>query len=194
MHTSHRRLRPVLLGAFLTLAAVLATASLAQTPQGKSFPDKFQEGWEKTGPNVRVKRHQDGSRTVFRRSPDDRTLVKRTWGSNGVVKMIVVYRLNSGGDPLACKIYDGRESLLYKVSYGYSKSSGLLQAERMFDARAQRINPSTGKEMPIRVMYYNYDAQGNATAPEVYPFKEGKRAEEVFGVKGTFPRDNPFKP
>ena len=191
MQTPHPHRIPVLLLVFVVLSA---TAGLGQPPKGKSFPDKFQEKWEKTGPNVRVKRHQDGSRTVFHRSPDDRTLVKRTWGANGVVKMIAVYRLNSGGDPLACKIYDGREALLYKVSYGYSKSSGLLQAERMFDARAQRINPSTGQEMPIRVMYYNYDAQGNPTAPEVYTFKEGKRAEEVFGAQGTFPRDNPFKP
>jgi len=160
----------------------------------KSFPDKFQEKWEKDGPNVRIKRHQDGSRTVFRRSPDDRTLVKRTWGTNGAVKMIVVYRLNQKGDPLACKIYDGRESLLYKVSYGYSRTTGRLQAERMFDARALRTNPETGKETPIRIMYYNYDAQGNQTAPEVYTFKEGKKAEEVFGARGTFPKDNPFKP
>ena len=43
-------------------------------------------------------------------------------------------------------------------------------------------------------MYYNYDAQGNSTTPEVYTFKEGKNAEEVFGSHGTFPRDNPFKP
>ena len=191
MQTPHPHRIPVLLLVFVVLSA---TAGLGQPPKGKSFPDKFQEKWEKTGPNVRVKRHQDGSRTVFRRSPDDRTLVKRTWGSNGVVKMIAVYRLNSGGDPLACKIYDGREALLYTVSYGSSKSRGLLQAERMFDARAQRINPSTGQETPIRVMYYNYDAQGNPTAPEVYTFKEGKRAEEVFGAQGTFPRDNPFKP
>ena len=160
----------------------------------KSFPDKFQEKWEKDGPNVRIKRHQDGSRTVFRRSPDDRTLVKRTWGTNGAVKMIVVYRLNQKGDPLACKIYDGRESLLYKVSYGYSRTTGRLQAERMFDARALRTSPETGKETPIRIMYYNYDARGNQTAPEVYTFKEGKKAEEVFGARGTFPRDNPFKP
>ena len=53
---------------------------LSQQDKKKSFPDKFQEKWEKEGPNVRIKRHQDGSRTVFRRSPNDRTLVKRTWG------------------------------------------------------------------------------------------------------------------
>lgn len=191
MHPPHRLRITALILAVMGLSL---GAGLSQQNKKKSFPDKFQEKWEKEGPNVRIKRHQDGSRTVFRRSPDDRTLVKRTWGINGAVKMIVVYRLNAQKEPLACKIYDGRESLLYKVSYGYSKTTGRLQAERMFDARALRTDPRTGKETPIRVMYYNYDAQGNSTAPEVYTFKKGKNAEEVFGSHGTFPRDNPFKP
>ena len=181
-------------GLALSILVLGLGPGLSQQDRKKSFPDKFQEKWEKEGPNVRIKRHQDGSRTVFRRSPDDRNLVKRTWGTNGAVKMIVVYRLNAQGDPLACKIYDGKEALLYKVSYGYSKSTGRLQAERMFDARALRTDPQTGKETPIRVMYYNYDAQGNSTAPEVDPFKGWKKAEDVFGTRGTFPRDNPFKP
>ena len=192
MHTSHPRKLATCLLAACSLA--MGTAWSQSTTQAKkTFPDQFQEKWEKAGPNVRIKRHQDGSRTVFRRSPDDRTLVKRTWGANGAVKMIVVYRLNAQGNPLACKIFDGRETLLYKVSYGYSRTTERLQAEKMFDARATRTDPNTGKETPIRIMYYNYDAQGNATAPEVYTFKEGKSAEDVFGATGTFPQDNPFK-
>ncbi len=190
MHTSHPNRLAALILAALTLG--LGTG-LSQQSKKKSFPDKFQEKWIKEGPNVRIKRHQDGSRTVFRRSPDDRTLVKRTWGINGAVKMNVVYRLSAQGNPLSCKIFDGRETLLFKVSYGYSKTTGRLEAEKMFDARAKRIHPKTGKEAPVRIMYYNYDAQGNTTAPEVYTFNEGKRAEEVFGVQGTFPQDNPFK-
>lgn len=166
---------------------------LCQGAKKKTFPDQFQEKWEEDGPNVRIKRHQDGSRTVFRRSPDDRTLVKRTFGPNGAEKMIVVYVVDAQGNPRSCKIWDGRKTLLYKVAYGYSKTSGRLEAERMFDARAKRIDAKTGRETPIRVMYYNYDAQGKATAPEVYTFQKGLTAEEVFGNQGTFPRDNPFR-
>ena len=190
MHTSHPIRRAALILAALTLGL---NTGLSQEPKKKSFPDKYEEKWVKDGPNVRIKRHQDGSKTVFRRSPDDRTLVKRTWGSTGAVKMIVVYRLNPQGNPMACKIFDGREALLYKVSYGYSKTSGRLEAERMFDARAKRLHPKTGKEAPVRIMYYNYDAQGNTTAPAVYTFNEGETAEDFFGPQGTFPRDTPFQ-
>ena len=181
-------------------ALVLALFTIALAPlfgqQGtkKSFPDQFQEKWVKDGPNVRIKRHQDGSRTVFQRSPDDRQLVKRTFRANGALKMISVYRIDARGNPLACKIYDGSKSLLYKVSYGYNRETGRLEAERMFDARVQRLDPNNPrKETPIRVMYYNYDAQGKATAPEVYTFNKGLRAEDVFGKQGTFPHENPFK-
>lgn len=175
-----------------TLGAVRAPS---QEAPGKSFPDQYQKGWEKAGPNVRIKRHQDGSRTVFQRSPDDRTLVKRTFGANGHLKMVSVYRVDARGNPLACKIFDGRKSLLYKVAYGYNKNTGRLEAERMYDARAVRKDPNDpSKEGPIRVMYYNYDAQGNATAPEVYTFNKGLRAEDLYAPKGgTFPHENPFK-
>lgn len=166
----------------------------AQESSGPSFPDQFQEGWEKAGPNVRIKRHQDGSRTVFQRSPDDRTLVKRTFGPTGNLKMVAVYRVDGQGNPLACKIYDGKKNILFKVAYGYNKNSGRLEAERMYDARVQRLSvDNTSEETPIRIMYYNYDAQGNPTSPEVYTFNKGLRAEEVFGPNGTFPHENPFQ-
>jgi len=42
-------------------------------------------------------------------------------------------------------------------------------------------------------MYYNYDARGQSTAPEVYTFNKGVRAGEIFGKQGTFPHENPFK-
>lgn len=179
------------------VALILATLTIGLLPAlsapKKTFPDRYQEKWESDGPNVRIKRHQDGSRTVFQRSPDDRTLVKRTFGSNGALKKVAVYRVNAQGNPLACKIFDGRKSLLYKVAYAYHRTSGRLEAERMYDARAVRTDPKTGQEAPIRVMYYNYDARGNSTAPEVYTFNEGVRAGDVFGNQGTFPHENPFK-
>jgi len=178
-------------------AVIGACFAAAEAPeaQSKAFPDRFQEKWEKAGPNVRVKRHQDGSRTVFQRSRDDTKHIKRTFGPGGNLKMISVYWIGPRGDPLSCKIFDGSKTLLYKVSYGYNKHTGRLEAERMFDARTPRIDrDEPGKEAPIRVMYYNYDAQGRSTRPEVYTFIEGRRAEEAFGGDGgTYPHDNPFR-
>ncbi len=192
MHTPNPTRIAALILAALALGALPA---LSQQKPKKTFPDKYQKGWEKAGPNVRIKRHEDGSRTVFQRSPDDRTLVKRTFGPDGHLRMVAVYRVDASGNPLACKIFDGQKSLLFKVAYGYNKKSGRLEAERMWDARVKRFpdknNPT--KEGPVRVMYYNYDAEGTATAPEVYTFNKGLRAEDVFGKHGTFPHENPFQ-
>jgi hypothetical protein len=191
MHTTNSSRIVALVLAALPLGPLPAAGQESPAP---SFPDQFQDGWEQAGPNVRIKRHQDGSRTVFQRSPDDRTLVKRTFGEQGNLKMVAVYRVDGSGNPLSCKIFDGSKNVLYKVSYGYDKHTGRLEAERMFDARVQRLDPNNpAQETPIRVMYYNYDAQGNTTAPEVYTFNKGMSAEDVFGPKGTFPHENPFQ-
>ena len=82
---------------------------------------------------------------------------------------------------------------MFKVSYGYRKSDGQLVEERMFDARARRTNPDTGKEMPIQVVKYVYDADGNRSAPIVYNLLPGKTFEQVFGVKSSALETNPFK-
>ncbi len=144
------------------------------------------------GPNVRVMRHEDGSRTVFTRSPDNRTLIKETT-LNGTKTMQTVYKMDSNQNPLGCKIYDGQNNELFKVSYGYQKSTGLLVQEKMFDARVRRINPANGTEMPVQLVVYLYDAEGKRSAPIIYNLLPGKTFEEVFGVKSSALETNPFK-
>ncbi len=144
------------------------------------------------GPNVRVMRHGDGCRTIFSRTPDNRTLTKRKLSANGGVVMLTVYRMDANQNPLSCKIYDGRKDLLFKVSYGYRRSDAQLVEERMFDAREIRKD-ANGKEMPIQRICYVYDAQGNRSAPIVFNLLPGKTFEEVFGVKSSALETNPFK-
>lgn len=144
------------------------------------------------GPNVRVMRHEDGSRTLFLRSEDNRTLTKKKFSPNGVLVMINIYRMDSYGNPIAGKIYDGGKNLIFKVSYGYRKSDGQLVEEQMFDARVKRTDPDTGKEMPVQRVCYVYDAKGNRSAPIVYNLLPGKSFEEVFGVKASALEHNPF--
>ncbi|MCX6865442.1 MAG: hypothetical protein NTV46_04345 [Verrucomicrobia bacterium] len=148
---------------------------------------------EVAGPNVRVMRHEDGSRTMFTRAPDDRTLTKKKYSANGVLTMLTVYRMDANANPIGCKIFDGQNQLLYKVSYGYRKADGQLVEERMFDARVTRRDPNTGKEMPVQRICYLYDAQGNRSAPIVYNLLPGKTMEQVFGVKSSALETNPFK-
>lgn len=145
------------------------------------------------GPNVRVMRHEDGSRTLFTRPPDNRSLTKKKFNANGVLVMMTNYRMDSNSNPVSCKIYDGSNNLLYKVSYGYRKSDGQLVEERMFDARTKRLHPNSGVEMPVQRVCYVYDAQGNRSAPIVYNLLPGKTFEEVFGVKSSALDVNPFK-
>jgi len=145
------------------------------------------------GPNVRVMRHEDGSRTVFTRTPDDRTLTKKKFSASGVLNMLTIYRMDPNGNPVGCKIYDGQSELLYKVSYGYRKSDGLLVEERMFDARVIRRDKDTGKEIPVQRILYVYDAQGNRSAPIVLNLLPGKTFEQVYGVKSSALEKDPFK-
>jgi hypothetical protein len=143
------------------------------------------------GPNVRVMRHEDGSRTVFTRSPDNRTLTKRTVTANNVLMMMTVYRMDANGNPLSCKIYDAQREELYKASYGYHKTTGLLLEERLFDSRVKRIDPNTGREMPVRRYIYTYDAQGQRSKPIAITLIPGKTAEEVYGAPSAL-ESNPF--
>jgi hypothetical protein len=144
------------------------------------------------GPNVRVMRQEDGSRSVFIRSPDSTTLTKKTFSPNGVLTMLTVYKMTSSKNPLGCKIFDGQNNELFKVSYGYNKNTGQLTEERMFDARVKRKDPATGLEMPIQRVIYLYDAEGKRSAPIVYNLLPGKTFEQVFGVKSSALETNPF--
>jgi hypothetical protein len=144
------------------------------------------------GPNVRVLRHDDGSRAMFTRSPDSRVLTKKTFTPNGVLKLLTIYTMDASGNPRGCKIYDGKKNELYKVSYAYQKATGLLEQERMYDSRVRRNDPNTGKEMPVQLVVYLYDAEGKRSAPIVYNLLPGPKFEEVFGSKSSELKSNPF--
>ncbi|MBC8126359.1 MAG: hypothetical protein H8M99_04325 [Gloeobacteraceae cyanobacterium ES-bin-144] len=145
------------------------------------------------GPNARVMRHEDGSLTLFTRSPDNRTLTKKKYNSKRILTMITIYRMDANRNPINCTISDGQNNKMFKVSYGYRKTDGLLVEERMFDARTRRLNPANGEEMPVQRVCYLYDAQGNRSSPIVYNLLPGKTFEQVFGVKSSALESNPFK-
>jgi len=171
--------------------------------------------WEAKGPHVRIKRNNfDGSHVVFKRTPDDKKLVKTTKDKNNNVTMTAVYFRNDRGFLTAGRIYDGQGVPLFRVRYGYDKTTGYLVAEDMFDSRAKFERPTADgkmKEMPVRRIYYWYDEDGNQSkaislvakkgkmANEVFPDKVQKEAdlynEEAFDPSKSFrpDRDNPFE-
>ncbi len=133
------------------------------------------------GPNVRVMRHEDGSRTIFTRSPDNRVLTKKTFTANGALFLVTIYRMDAHGNPMNCKIYDGQKNEMFKSSYGYRNSDGLLVEELMFDSRVKRTAPGTDKEIPVRIFRYTYDALGKRSKPMATTLIPGATAEDVFG-------------
>ena len=144
------------------------------------------------GPNVRVTRQKDGSKTLFIRTPDKRTLTKKTFTANGNLCLVTTYRMDAGGNPTGCKILDGQKTELFKVSYGYRKTDGLLMEERMFDSRVKRLDPSTGAELPVHRFIYTYDAQGKRSAPISITLTPGRTAKDVFGGGPSALEGNPF--
>lgn len=158
---------------------------------GLCIPCHASELEEVDGPNVRCMKMEDGSKAYFIRSPDSRTLTKKTY-LNGTLTMVTIYKMDANGNPLGCKIRDGQNQELFKVSYGYHRVTGLLVEELMFDSRVKRINKDTGKEMPVQRLVYLYDAEGKRSAPIAYNFLPGKTFQQVFGVKSTALESNPF--
>lgn len=150
--------------------------------------------WESTGPHVRIKRDStNGTYVEFKRDPEDRKLVKTTKDANGTVLMTSTYFRNDSGFLTAGRIHDAMGTALYKVRYGYSAKTGQLIAEETFDAQTERYFPGTRKEMPLRRIYYFYDAQGNQSKAISLVPRAGKMAEEVFDPKNsTRPDQNPF--
>ncbi|RPJ33791.1 MAG: hypothetical protein EHM17_09065 [Verrucomicrobiaceae bacterium] len=180
------------MNALATWKTLVVAAGLLATSVSGAAQQPSKEFDAVDGPNVRVMRHDDGARTLFTRTPDNRTLTKKKFSANGVLMMVTVYRMDANGNPIGCRISDGQGNLLFKVSYGYRKSDGQLVEERMFDARVVRRDPNTGKEMPVQRICYVYDPQGNRSAPIVYNLLPGKTFEEVFGVKSSALETNPF--
>lgn len=159
---------------------------------GMAAPARASEIDAVDGPNVRTMKQEDGSRSVFIRSPDSKILTKKTFSANGNLAMLTTYYMDSNGNPQGCKIRDGSKQELFKVSYGYNKFTGQLVEELMFDSRVKRINPN-GKEMPVQKVVYIYDAEGKRSAPMVFNLLPGKTFEQVFGVKSSALDRNPFK-
>jgi hypothetical protein len=158
------------------------------------------EVWEEVSHNVRIMRHRDGTSTEYRRSSDEKTLTKRrlsgTKGGRNATVTTTVYRMDSRGNPLSCKIFDGKGNELYKVAYGYHRETGRLVAEDMFDSRVPQKDPTTGKETPVRRMYWFYDGAGNVSRAFSFVWRKGEYAEEKYSkpadIESSFPTDNPF--
>ena len=140
---------------------------------------------------VRVMRNQDGSTAIFRRTPSNEVLEKRTFNASSVLTMLTVYRMDRSGNPLGCKIYDGLKQELFKARYGYDGATGRLVEEQLFDARVKRMDPTGKAEMPVRRFIYTYDANGKQNKPISIVLRAGKTSEEMYARPSALGK-NPF--
>lgn len=168
-------MRTLATGKIIALLFALVWQALAAAPVAP-------ESEAVDGPNVRVIRHGDGSKSVFTRSPDNRVITKKTF-VGGKLSLITVYRLDGMGNPHGCDISDGQGTRLYRVDYGYRKQDGQLVMERMWDCRTKRFYPKNPTvEMPVQVVEYLIDAQGKRSMPIVTSTLPGKTFEQVYGA------------
>lgn len=106
---------------------------------------------------VRVVRNDDGSRSIFQRTPEMKGgMKKQMFDANGVLLSVTMYRTGKWGQLTSCKIYDGKGNEMYKVAYGYDKNTARLVREKMYDSKTKKI---------VRLFVYTYDEQGNRSKP-----------------------------
>jgi hypothetical protein len=179
-----------LLGVSLvTAACVVAYIQGAQHRRDAAKPAVQSEDGPWDG-NQRTISHPDGTRSVYIRTEDHRTLSKHHYAGNGELSQMTVYRMDEKGNVLAAKIFDGRKKELYKISYGYRKSDGALVEERVFDSRNRRISPEDGKEMPIWRFIHQLNESGKPIDRIKLKGKGASESEEA--PQEITPLVNPF--
>ncbi|MDO5471567.1 MAG: hypothetical protein Q4F38_09730 [Akkermansia sp.] len=127
------------------LCLVLAPLSFAQSP------DLVNEDRDL----VRVMRHPDGSRSVYKRQMGWRGMRCATYSASGKLAAINDYTEGKYGQLVACVIYNNKRQPIYKVSYGYDGQARLIE-ERMFSCPGNKL---------VQRVIYRYDANGNRAKP-----------------------------
>ncbi len=104
---------------------------------------------------VRVMRHPDGTRSVYKRQSNQRGMRCATYTASGQLAAINDYVEGRYGQLVACTIYSNKRQPIYKVSYGYDSQSRLVE-ERMYSVASGKL---------VQRVIYRYDANGNRSKP-----------------------------
>ena len=104
---------------------------------------------------VRVMRHPDGSKAVYKRQAGWRGMRCATYTASGKLAAINDYTEGKYGQLVACVIYNSKRQPIYKVSYGYDSQARLIE-ERMYAHPTNKL---------VQRVIYKYDANGNRAKP-----------------------------
>lgn len=101
-------------------------------------------------PDVRTELKNDSTYTLWTRktTEDGSQMSQYQFEVGGDVSLKTIYRINQNGSPLSSKIFDEKNIELFKISYGYRRSDGMLVEERIFDSRNEKFDNRGGH--PIR--------------------------------------------
>ena len=122
---------------------------------------------EQESQHVRITNNDDGSRTIFKRIPGQRQMIKRTYDPEAKLLSLTVYITDVYGETRSCKIYDGQKNELFKVAYGYDKF-GRLVREYMYDSKTNE---------PVSVYVYPYGPDGKRGKAQRIVVKKGPKTD-----------------
>lgn len=135
---------------------------------------------------VRVMRHPDGSRSVYKRQAGWKGMRCATYTANGQLAAINDYTESKHGQLIGCTIYNSARQPIYKVSYGYDRQARLVE-ERMFTVNDKKL---------VQRVIYRYNADGERTKPLIVSLNNGANElaptinADVESAHRTLPRGN----
>lgn len=112
---------------------------------------------------VRVMRHPDGSRSVYKRQAGWRGMRCATYLPSGKLAAINDYTEGKYGQLIGCTIYDRDRKPLYKVAYGYDRQARLVE-ERMYTVHDEKL---------VQRVIYRYNADGERAKPLIVSLENG---------------------
>lgn len=165
---------------FLAIAAI-AAGFCAPTVLAQS-PDVSHEDRDV----VRVMRHPDGSRSVYKRQANWKGMRCATYSASGKLAAINDYTEGKHGQLIACTIYDSNRQPKLKVAYGYDRQGRLVE-ERMFTVIDKKL---------VQRVIYRYNANGERMKPLIVSLNSGESAfgptinADVENAHRNLPRNN----
>lgn len=93
--------------------------------------------------------HSDGTQTVLKTDPESHTAESRTLDASQQLVQRTVYTMNDQGQYTGASVYDAKDRLLFKSTYGRDASN-----------RVTEQVDTTPDDKPLRKLIFEYDARG----------------------------------
>ncbi len=123
---------------------------------------------------VRVTRHPDGARAIYKRQAGTPGMYCVTYSPRGQRVATNYYIEGKYGQLVGCRIYDSNNKIIYKVSYGYDRNARLIE-ERMY------TNPDG---VLVQRVIYKYDVDGVRSKPLIVSLNRSGNQPQIAPTMG----------